>query len=701
MLTVMLAVSLVPIALLGQRLISIGQLGVETAILELHLNMADRIAGELRGYVERVDGRVSLLTDLMGRVDPAARQGLLTSLVETDPGFREIAVLSPGGREVVKILSPLLKDGAELGSRGSDPVFLAASASRRRSVDFHVNQGRAEMVFVYPFQAGMFLRVVTGLDGIAAVKELSMLGETGFPVVVDSSGGPVAYPSGVAPGELEGIRDWPVSRTALGSLSSGSLEYRDGRGRPQIGAYSPLAEPGGAVIVKQSRDEAFSSALFMRKQAIYVILAFVLAALIAAFLLSRQVTGPILELTRAAEKVAGGDFSKAAVIDTRDELKDLGETFNKMVLQLKSYSEMQVERIIREQKNTEAVLYSTEDGIVMVDGEARVQLANRKARSVMGVGGDSIIEGRPLTEIAVNPAVREAVAEALASRKENFVKEIEVAQEHSSRIFRCVSTPIVDPHKAARLGTLVAFYDITLDKELERMKEGFLHSITHDLRNPMGAVKGFVEFLLKEVPGPINEAQRKMLVSIDRASFRLLGMINNILDIAKMEAGKMELRLAPVSVQETAGRVMELLAPLGQRKKIRFVNESSGPAVVSADGPLLERVFTNLIGNSVKFASENGTITVHTEEDAEKVTVYVGDDGDGIPLEYLDKIFEKFEQVKGQKAGGTGLGLTICKHIVTAHLGRIWAESEQGKGSKFFFTIPKGLRPDEKGGVCR
>jgi signal transduction histidine kinase len=215
----------------------------------------------------------------------------------------------------------------------------------------------------------------------------------------------------------------------------------------------------------------------------------------------------------------------------------------------------------------------------------------------------------------------------------------------------------------------------------------------------MGAVKGFVEFLLKEIPGPINEAQRKMLISIDRASFRLLGMINNILDIAKMEAGKMDVKLAPVNVSETAKRIIDLLESLGQRKKIKFVLDAPGPVTLDVDGVMLERMFTNLIGNAVKFAPENGVITVHIEEDAEELTAYVGDNGDGIPLEYLDKIFEKFEQVKGQKAGGTGLGLTICKHIAAAHLGRIWVESEVGKGAKFIFTVPKGLVKDESGKV--
>ncbi len=326
LLAVMLAVSLVPIALLGQRLISIGQLGVETAILELHLNMAEKIAGDVRGYVARVDGRMNLVMDAMRKMDLATKQTLLTSLVETDPGFLEISILSPGGREVVKVLSSSRKGAGELRTYAADPSFRLAAASKRRTVRFYGSSGQAEMVFFYPFQSGMSFRAAVSLDGMAAIRELAMMGVTGFPVVVDASGNPIAFPNGLDPAALAGIGDWPVSKTALSTLSSGSLEYEDSLGRSQIGAYAPLSEPGGAVIVKQSREEAFSSALFMRQQAIYVVLAFVLAALVAAFLLSRQVTGPILELTHAAEKVAEWDISRALVINNSHEIKYLAET---------------------------------------------------------------------------------------------------------------------------------------------------------------------------------------------------------------------------------------------------------------------------------------------------------------------------------------------------------------------------------------
>jgi signal transduction histidine kinase len=280
------------------------------------------------------------------------------------------------------------------------------------------------------------------------------------------------------------------------------------------------------------------------------------------------------------------------------------------------------------------------------------------------------------------------------------VREIELSLEHSRRFFRCFSAPITAPGREIPLGRLLGFYDITLDKELDRIKDEFLHSITHDLRNPMGAIKGFVEFMLKEIPGPVNEAQKKMLVSIDRASFRLLGMINNILDVAKMEAGKMEIKLAPVNLRDVAARVIELMESLGQRKHIKFELEAPETLLVNADAGLMERMFTNMIGNAIKFTPDSGVITTGMAEDGNGgVRVWVRDTGDGIPPEYLDKVFEKFEQVKGQKAGGTGLGLTICKYIASAHNGKVWAESEPGHGAKFIFSMPKNLVRDGAGKV--
>lgn len=697
---IMLAVSAVPMALLGYRLIDLGQLGATTARLELHMEMADAIAREFGTYIGGVNSRADFVMDTLSRMDWENKQILLAAFMDANGDADEISVISPAGGELVKVFGPSLKGDASFGDYAGDKQFLSARDGKKRVLDFRTLKGRNTLILYSPFGKGMVFKLVVGLDKFLATLEMKKIGETGYSLIVDRNGEPIAHTRDIDRKILEDVKKWPIVAEALKALSAGSSEsYSLGGTEEMIGAYAPIPSIGGAAIVKQSREEAYRSAAFMRRDAIKLSLLFVVLVVAAAFALSGQLTRPIIAITRVAEKVAGGDFSRTVAVNTRDELKDLGETFNTMVRQLKAYSDMQVDRIIREQKNTEAILFSTGDGFAMIDGDGRIQLANRKARSVLGLASDAALEGKDLLGLIGDDKVKGIVTEVLGSKKENFSKDIEVEDEHSKRFFKCFCAPIIAPEKSVRLGTLVAFYDVTLDKELERIKDEFLHSITHDLRNPMGAIKGFVEFMMKGVPGPVNEAQKKMLISIDRAAFRLLGMINNILDVAKIEAGKMELRLAPVNASETAAKVVELMESLGQRKRIKFVVDAPAPVTVEADEGLLERMFTNLIGNAVKFAPENGVITVGIGEDKDNLVAYVADNGDGIPMEYLDKVFEKFEQVKGQKAGGTGLGLTICKHVAAAHLGRIWAESEAGKGAKFIFTVPKGLKMDEAGKV--
>ncbi|HBE89069.1 MAG TPA: hypothetical protein DDW67_08030 [Elusimicrobia bacterium] len=695
-LIVMSLAALVPLALLGYRLIDIGQLGVKTAILELHLGMADNVASAYRANIEKIHSKVVFLRDTVGRMDWDARQAVLASFVDSSPEILEVSLVSGQGAEVMKVFSPSKGKDSPLLNYARDPGFRSALDSKVRHIS--ISSSTSEMVFFYPLGTAAVMRLAADISSFSAAAGVKTIGDTGYALVVGPGGAPLALPPGLGAEDAASIPAWPIVAAALAAPAAGSMEYADLSGRDQIGAYSPISEIGAAAVVKQSREEAYMSAIFMKDQAVYVTLFFAVLVIIAAYLLSRQLSRPIIDVTRVAEHVAAGDFNHTVEVDTRDELRDLGDTFNKMIRQLKSYSDMQVDRIIREQKNTEAVLFSTEDGIAMADHDGNIQLVNRKARSVLGLPEGELV-GKKFLDSIPDEKTRETLGAVMTSEEPGFFRELDFSSATARTVYRCTAAPIRDPKKKADLGLLVALHDITLDKELARIKDEFLHSITHDLRNPMGAVKGFVEFMLKEIPGPITDGQRKMLISIDRAAFRLLGMINNILDAAKMEAGKMEISLSPVNMGEAAKRVVELMESLGQRKRIKFAVEAPNDLVVSADPGLMERIFTNLVGNAIKFTPEDGSITLRVSSDGATVRGEVEDTGDGIPPEYLSRVFEKFEQVKGQKAGGTGLGLTICKNVASAHLGKIWAESEPGKGAKFIFTFPADLRKDESGAV--
>jgi PAS domain S-box-containing protein len=228
-------------------------------------------------------------------------------------------------------------------------------------------------------------------------------------------------------------------------------------------------------------------------------------------------------------------------------------------------------------------------------------------------------------------------------------------------------------------------------KEMDRLKTQFLANMSHELRTPLNSIIGFSRVILKGIDGPITEQQRADLTSIYTNGQHLLGMINDILDISKIEAGKMELIFEPVDVQQTISGVMSTAIALVKDKPIELKQEvASNLPIVRADGTRLRQVILNLLSNAAKF-TEEGQITLRVWADEQQITISVKDAGIGIPLEHQATIFEEFHQVDAsttRRVGGTGLGLAISRHFVEMHGGRIWVESEPGVGSTFSFTLP-------------
>jgi len=280
------------------------------------------------------------------------------------------------------------------------------------------------------------------------------------------------------------------------------------------------------------------------------------------------------------------------------------------------------------------------------------------------------------------------------------VKEIDLSQGLYRKFIK-TGTNIVKTEKGKNLGVVTVLRDVTLEKEIEKMKEDFVHSITHDLRSPMTSVRGFVEVLLDGSAGKINEEQREFLKIIDASSRKLLGMINNILDVAKLETGKMKLNLTEFDTKETVERVVKIMEPQAVKSGVKLSSQGfdSFP-MIRADSDLMERVIMNLVSNVIKFTPSEGRVDIIGQDLPDRIQIAVVDTGQGIPPDYLEKVFDKFQQVEtGGEKRGSGLGLTIAKYGVEAHLGKIWVESEIGKGSRFSFWLPKNLVKNEKGEI--
>jgi len=274
---------------------------------------------------------------------------------------------------------------------------------------------------------------------------------------------------------------------------------------------------------------------------------------------------------------------------------------------------------------------------------------------------------------------------------------------------------LIEIQRSDELGLLANEFNIMAAKlkELDNMKNDFVNSVSHELRSPLTAIKGFVDFLLKEVAGPVNEQQREYLNIVNNNTSRLNNFINNVLDVAKMEANKMELRIESCRITDVAAEVVALFKPVADEKKISINYTAAGEIPeVPADSEKIMQVITNIISNAIKFTPEGRRISVniklvqgpefivnnektmnHEPRTINYVQVSVSDTGVGMSKKDCDKLFNKFVQVASAKknmagAKGTGLGLSIAKSIVELHGGTIWVESQQNKGTTFFFTLP-------------
>jgi signal transduction histidine kinase len=279
------------------------------------------------------------------------------------------------------------------------------------------------------------------------------------------------------------------------------------------------------------------------------------------------------------------------------------------------------------------------------------------------------------------------------------------------RYVRHTTLPVLDTANM-QIGRLALFEDIAKDRELARLREDYTGMLIHDLRAPLTAIMNGIMMMLRGLGGPVSEQQRELLGIAYQGSQTMLEMVNTLLDISKMEQGRMNLNLEPLSPYALVDEAIERLRASIQQRRINLVqNLAISLPPIEADRDKIVRVLQNLIDNAVKFSPERGMVTiggrylalashvagdVHPDlpfalpemEAGEWLIYWVRDEGPGIPPQYHARIFEKFGQVQQQKSRGTGLGLTFCKLAVEAHKGKIWLQSREGLGSTFAFALP-------------
>ena len=327
------------------------------------------------------------------------------------------------------------------------------------------------------------------------------------------------------------------------------------------------------------------------------------------------------------------------------------------------------------------------EGLLLLDERGRIQLANRAFGSLFGVAVD--IRGRTLLEAVRLHELAELVS-SLDSQKQVLGYELKLSGL-SERWLQINAAGIFNGH-GERHGTVLVFHELTRLKQLESARQEFVANVSHELRTPLSLIKGYVETLLdgaRDNP----EVATKFLQTIDRNSERLKLLIEDLLTISELESGRVKLNLQAVALSPVVAKVFEDFKTRAEAKSVKLINQAADLAV-RADADRLEQVLGNLIDNAIKYGRTKGTVTVGgSARNDGQVEVFVQDDGPGIPPEALERVFERFYRVdkaRSREQGGTGLGLAIVKHIVQGHGGRVWATSEPGRGTTFYFTLAQG-----------
>jgi two-component system phosphate regulon sensor histidine kinase PhoR len=409
----------------------------------------------------------------------------------------------------------------------------------------------------------------------------------------------------------------------------------------------------------------------------------VFLSLILALLIARRTTSPLHQLTTASECLKQGDLEAAKLIldnieTSTDEMSVLTRAFREMTNQIS----LHIKALETEDIKMAAVLDVIDDGILIVDARGLIQLTNDAALRLFKINV-SQTTGVSLIQLLRNHQVVELWKQCKDSGK---IETTEIELVPPQTYINCIASPL---GKNLPGNTLLLFQDFTQIRKLETIRQDFISNISHELRTPLASLKALTETLQEEALEDPPAAKHFLLLmetEVDALSL----MVSELLELSRIESGKVPLRMSDISPIDVLIQSVDRLHLQAERANLKIVTiiPNHLPQIL-ADLNRLEQVVVNLLHNAIKYTPAGGEIIVSAEERNQYVLFSVQDTGTGIPSEDLPRIFERFYKIdRARSEGGTGLGLAISKHIVETHGGRIWAESLEGLGSTFYFTIP-------------
>jgi two-component system phosphate regulon sensor histidine kinase PhoR len=419
----------------------------------------------------------------------------------------------------------------------------------------------------------------------------------------------------------------------------------------------------------------------IRRVGTQAVIAFALAipfALALAWLASAVLSKRVRAIAAVAQRYKEGDLSRPIYDYGPDELGEVARVLDGSVQQLGR----RLDELSRDRARLDAILSGMVEGVLVLDGHGRIQLANRAARAMLRMDDTSI--GRPYVEVIRHPEIAEQLGTAL--RGEDIDSRELALTRDPGRTFVARAAPVA---RGGGGGAVLVLHDITDLRRADQIRRDFVANVSHELRTPLTAIRGYVEALLDGETDA--EDTKKFLEIIARHSARMERLVSDLLRLARLDARQEALDLAPCDLQQLFNTVVGDVAQTAEAKR-QMVTTAVDPAAcrITADPAKLHDVLRNLVENAVHYSPDAATIRLEARRENGAVRISVSDSGPGIPPDDLSRVFERFYRVDKSRSrpGGTGLGLAIVKHLVELHGGQASAENRPEGGARFVITLP-------------
>lgn len=445
----------------------------------------------------------------------------------------------------------------------------------------------------------------------------------------------------------------------------------------------PVEKKGGTIFVFQSLDvinqtKAETTKIIFVAAAIAIVL-----TTIFAFFLSTRITAPLIRMREAAIDLAKGQFNTKVPVVTHDEIGELAIAFNRMGKQLNFH----IDALRHEKEQLTSIVNSMADGVITLTREGRIIVINPPAKQfIEDLNFENNIRSDDNEQLL--PDDVKLILQKVIKEEKEVLQELNL----QGRDWVMIMTPLYD--KSYIRGAVAVIRDMTEERQLDKLRKDFISNVSHELRTPIALMQGYSEAIVDDI-AESTEEKNELAKIIHEESLRMGRLVNELLDIGRMEAGHIELNLETVNAEQFTSRIYKKFIGMAEENNIELrLTKEFKKNMITIDQDRIEQVFTNLIDNALGHTKPGGYVHILVRSQENYFYVEVEDNGSGIPEEDLSFIFERFykadkSRTRNDKKKGTGLGLAIAKHIVSAHEGIISVKSKVNKGTTFSFKIPQ------------